>query len=117
MDDEIINAVWKKAKTAEGYNPDLVRLDSCGALILKSEYCNRESQFGWEIDHVFSKYRGGGDDLVNLRPMQWENNDSKSDDFPVYWSAVTAGDNENVRLRQRMHVNYKLADELRNLYQ
>lgn len=116
MDDEIINAVWEKSEIATGYNPDLVRLDCCGALILKSEYGNCKSQFGWEIDHVFPKSKGGDDNFLNLRAMQWENNNSKSDDFPAYWSAVTAGDNENVRSRQRMRVNYKLSDELRNLY-
>ncbi len=42
----------------------------------RTEYGNRDSQYGWEIDHINPD---GGDGLSNLRPLQWANNVATSD--------------------------------------
>ena len=91
--EETIEAVWKKGRKIDGKDPDVYRLDAAGAIIKKD---NRRvnTQYGWEIDHIFpkAKLRDKGipeskwDDLVNLRPLQADNNRRKGDDYPDYYS-------------------------------
>jgi hypothetical protein len=68
----IIEAVWQKATPSAEHPP--LRLDPFGALIWKEGYGNTSSRFGWEIGHRRSLKQGGGDDVDNLEPRQWENN-------------------------------------------
>ena len=116
MDKEIIDQVWEKALKIEGFNPVLIRKDCCGAWIMKSEYGNRNSKFGWEVDHVFPQAKGGDDQLDNLRPMQWENNDAKGTDYPVYRVAVQAVGNDNMNEDNQYRVQEELQERLKILY-
>jgi hypothetical protein len=72
FDVAIIEAVWSKAAVSREHPP--LRLDPYGALIWKEGYGNTNSRFGWEIGHRKPLDNGGGDDLDNLQPLQWENN-------------------------------------------
>lgn len=75
--EETVQLVWNKGAIVPGNNPALWRKDQCGAWIYRNSHGNRNSQYGWEIDHINPN---GGDSLSNLRPLQWENNAEKSDD-------------------------------------
>lgn len=74
--DEMIKNVWEKGKVVANNDPSKWRKDECGAWIARNKHGDRNSQYGWEIDHISP---GGKDILSNLRPLQWENNVDKSD--------------------------------------
>ena len=103
--EQVIQRVWEKARIVDGYNGDSIRKDSCGAWILRSQYGNTDSMFGWEIDHVYPVSKGGGDDLQNLRPIQWENNRSKSDNYPNWTSKVSSNGTNNIEKIQYWKIN------------
>jgi len=73
---QIVLSVWQKGFIDQYNNPLNWRKDQCTAWIHFSDYGNRDSVYGWEIDHVDPN---GGDELSNLRPLHWINNVEKSD--------------------------------------
>lgn len=93
--DEMIQAVWEKGTPAANNSPSEWRQDACGAWMSRSQYGNRDSQYGWEIDHIAPK---GPDVLGNLRPLQWENNASRGDGHLI--PVVTSSGTENVFIRR-----------------
>ena len=74
--DKMIQDVWGKGTVVEKFDSSKWRKDQCGAWIARSKYGNRESIYGWEIDHITPC---GPNTLSNLRPLQWQNNVDKSD--------------------------------------
>ncbi len=114
--DNLIQTVWNKARIVEGFDKDRFRKDACGAWIQRSEYGNHKSQYGWDIDHVLPRLLGGGDEEINLRPMQWQNNLSKADDFPYYFSAVVANERTNEEKKVQLRVNSDLYELLKQKY-
>ena len=79
FDSAIIEAVWKKGAVESAYSD--FRKDKCGARMQHDKY-GQSKQWGWEIDHIKPVSLEGLDDLNNLQPLQWENNRSKSDNYP-----------------------------------
>jgi len=92
-EEEKIQQGWEKGKVVSNNDPNVYRMDDCGAWISRAMYGKRDSQYGWEIDHIDPN---GGDDLSNLRPLQWENNVDKSDKKRLT-CVVTAEGINNVR--------------------
>ncbi len=77
-------AVWNKAEIIQGIDPSVRRKDRCGAWIDWDQYGNTiDKGKGWEIDHILPVALGGGDDLGNLQPLQWQNNRKKGDNYPT----------------------------------
>ncbi|HRJ07361.1 MAG TPA: HNH endonuclease signature motif containing protein [Prosthecobacter sp.] len=73
---EKIQLVWNKGAIPIPQEAANWRKDTCGAWIARNQYGNRDSNYGWEIDHINPN---GGDAISNLQPLQWENNVAKSD--------------------------------------
>ncbi len=96
-----IQMVWEKGST-DGIPIDRItkeRWDECGALIKRDQH-GKESDTGWEIDHVYPKELKGDKTPINLQPLHWKNNRAKSDNWPRYTSAVTYDNGKNVPHKQ-----------------
>lgn len=66
------------------YHPAVWRRDACGHAMRYTDHGNTNSEFGWEIDHIYPEARGGKTVLGNLQPLYWKTNRQKSDTYP--WS-------------------------------
>jgi hypothetical protein len=92
--EDIIWEVWSKGYP-DSNDPLLWRHDECGAWIFRGDYDRKDSEYGWEIDHIISKSDGGTDDISNLRPLHWENMERGSDGRLV--CRIIANGSYNVR--------------------
>ena len=68
------NTVWLKGHIIEGYDPNVWRRDDYGNAIRRTDYGNRQSDWGWEIDHILAVTLGGADHISNLRPLHYRAN-------------------------------------------
>ena len=116
FDEKTKRKIWDKGRKVEGFSEEIIRKDCCGAWIKYDDYAVRDSDFGWEIDHVYPIAMGGKDDEVNLRPMQWRNNMEKGDDYPTYSALIIADSTRNIEQIRELTVNQKLREKLNELY-
>ena len=88
FDEATKQAVWQKGQIVHGYDANQFRKDRCGAWMEYKEHGNVNSPRGCEIDHDRPKAAGGGDELSNLQPLNWENNRHKGDNYPNWTCKV-----------------------------
>lgn len=58
--------------------------DFAGRQIAKAAYNDRESKFGWNVDHILPESRGGKTADYNLKCCHIKTNDEKADKFPCF---------------------------------
>lgn len=97
---EEVDYAWQQARSVDGFNPDVIRMDYAGAYIAKDAYGDRESSLGWEIDHIVPLEKNGLYERWNYVPLHWENNDLKGDNFPIWETKVSFIGTKNQELRQ-----------------
>ncbi len=71
--------IWRKGTDIPLKSNTEWKRDKCGSAMKYSEYGNRNSVYGWEIDHINPISNNGSDNLDNLQPLNWAHNASKSD--------------------------------------
>lgn len=94
--EETIQAVWEKAISVPNNDPNIWRQDECKAWIKRTDYGNRNSKYGWEIDHINPISMGGRDVISNLRPLQWKNNASRQNG--ALTCCVTSSGTDNIEI-------------------
>ncbi len=102
--EEIIKSVWQKAIVQANNDPDIFRKDYAGAWIKRSEYGNRNSDYGWEIDHIKPIKKNGTDEIDNLCPLNWHNNVKKDEDFPLWKTSYSSQGTKNIELEQEWQI-------------
>ncbi len=115
MDQDLLDRIWNKASIVEGLNPMIYRKDACGALIMRDKF-GMHNPYGWVVDHIFPKSRGGNDDFDNLRPLHFENNSNKANDYPSYTALIKYDGEKNVVNERNLTVNDKTRQKLKALY-
>lgn len=121
---DLIDRIWERAFPVQGYDSAHYRQDACGAWIIKEKYGDRNSIYGWEIDHIFPQKKleerkvlqDEIDDEQNLRALNWRNNESKGDDYPVYHARVVAREGHNVEEDREMSISENKQRELRQIF-
>lgn len=116
---ELKDKIWEKGVPVDGYDPQIARKDACGAWIIRDLYGDKDTMFGWEIDHIFPESRlielgrlDNASDVINLRPLNVANNSSKSNSYPEYKAALTSEGEKNVECNNFYVVNKQLQEEL-----
>lgn len=69
---------WNNAKTIRGKDSDIHRQDSYGNKMYKTSY-GKDSDMGWEVDHIKPQSKGGSDATRNLQALNTSVNRSKGD--------------------------------------
>ncbi|WP_036456936.1 HNH endonuclease family protein [Mycoplasmopsis lipofaciens] len=59
------------------FNNDTEHVDFAGRIMVKDNYNNRDSHYGWNIDHLIPLTKGGKTTYGNCRPVNILSNDIK----------------------------------------
>lgn len=108
-----IQSVWEKGFIIKGKDQEKWRKDVCGALMYRKFYGRQDIDYGWNIDHIYPESKGGNHDIDNLRPMHWENNLSKSDNYPTYTSVKTSEGDKNISQKETWDIGDDLQTALK----
>lgn len=83
--------------------------DFSGREILKAAYNNRNSEYGWNIDHILPQSKGGKTTDSNLICCHILSNDEKADKFPCF--SANGKQFEIIKVENHYEIRLKSADQ------
>lgn len=119
-----LDTIWEKGIIVDNYDSKIVRKDACGAWIIRDLFGDKDSSYGWEVDHIVPKSllekRGYEDEEIdaieNLRPLNCANNNSKSDSYPSYKAVLIAKGESNISCDKTFVINQETQQKLQELF-
>jgi 5-methylcytosine-specific restriction endonuclease McrA len=91
MLEDLKRACWARTSPVSGQmNSWEFRKDCLGKIVRYSDFGNRHSPFGWELDYIVSRALGGTTDPDNLQALHWKANAAKKEHIPTGLAAVAA---------------------------
>jgi hypothetical protein len=84
MLEDLKRAAWARTNPVSGQqlNSWEFRKDCLGNLVRYSDFGNRHSPFGWELDYIVSRSLGGSGDPENLQALHWKATAARADAVP-----------------------------------
>ncbi len=84
MLEDLKRAAWARTSPVSG-QPSAweFRKDCLGNLVRYSDFGNRHSPFGWELDFIVPRTIGGSTDPENLQALHWKATAARSDAIPA----------------------------------
>ena len=79
LNKETAMRLWNKS-----FGKDTKATDFAGRTIAKGAYNDRNSEFGWNVDHILPQSKGGATADYNLICCHIKTNDEKADTFPCF---------------------------------
>lgn len=79
LNKEAVNRLW-----AQQFGKEQKAIDFAGREIIKAAYNDRNSSYGWNIDHILPLAKGGKTVGHNLICCHILTNDEKADKFPCF---------------------------------
>src|ERR1043165_1889996 len=85
MLEELKRAVWSRTNpvSTTKLNAWEFRRDCLGNLVRFSDYGNRHSPFGWELDFILPRANGGTNDPENLQALHWRATAARRENVPA----------------------------------
>ncbi|OGJ91382.1 MAG: hypothetical protein A2268_07960 [Candidatus Raymondbacteria bacterium RifOxyA12_full_50_37] len=68
--EEIIQKVWEKGQTVPSLDPNVIRKDRFGAMIIRQYYDDKDIKYGWGIECMDPD---SFKIVEDLQPLQWDN--------------------------------------------
>jgi hypothetical protein len=66
-------AAWMACDAIPGFDPQDWRRDAYGFALYRADH-GKQTQYGWEVDHIIALALGGEDSLSNVRALHWRRN-------------------------------------------
>ena len=83
MLEDLKRAAWGRTSPVSGQlNAWEFRKDCLGKVVRYSDFGNRHSPFGWELDHIVPRSVGAATDPDNLQALHWKTVAARSDALP-----------------------------------
>ena len=94
--------LWNKS-----FGKDTKTVDFAGRTIAKGAYNDRNSEFGWNVDHILPQSKGGATADYNLVCCHIKTNDEKADIFPCFNANGIAFEIVKVQNHYEIHAKNK----------